>query len=320
MKAVIYKKYGTPEVLELVEIAKPIPKNDDVLIKIKATSVTNADCYMRRADTLFSRLILGLFKPKKRYQILGTEFSGIIEAVGAEVGEWKTGDEIFGFRGFGTGCYAEYKCMSTNGSLAKKPINVSFEEAVSMVDGATTALFFLKEKAKIKSGQKILINGASGSIGTFAVQLAKYFGAEVTGVCSSKNIELIKSLGADKAIDYSNEDFTQGKESYDIIFDTVSKSTFGNCKKVLVENGLYIDTMFSISRVLQSYWTAWFCKKKVIFAMSVNKKEALNFIKELVEKNQLRTIIDRVYTLEQIADAHAYVETGHKKGNVVIET
>lgn len=319
MKAVIYKKYGTPEVLELVEIAKPIPKDDEVLIKIKATSVTNADCYMRRADTLFSRFILGLFKPKKRYRILGTEFSGIIEAVGTEVKEWKTGDEIFGFRGFGTGCYAEYKCMSANGSLAIKPVNVNFNEAVSMVDGATTALFFLKEKAKIKSGQKILINGASGSIGTFAVQLAKYFGAEVTGVCSSKNIELIKSLGADNVIDYTREDFTLGKGSYDIIFDTVSKSTFSKCKRVLAENGLYIGTMFSVTSVLQSYWTGWFCKKKVIFAMSVNKKESLNFIKQLVEKDKLRTVIDSVYTFEQIADAHSYVELGHKKGNIVIK-
>lgn len=318
MKAVIYKKYGAPEVLELIEIAKPIPKNDEVLIKIKATSVTNADCYMRRADTLFSRLILGLSKPKKRYQILGTEFSGIIEAIGSDVKEWKIGDEVFGFRGFGTGCYAEYKCMSANGSLAKKPINVSFEEAVSMVDGATTALFFLKEKAKIKSGQKVLINGASGSIGTFAVQLAKYFGAEVTGVCSSKNLELVKSLGADIVIDYTKEDFTQRNESYDIIFDTVSKSTFRKCKKAMAEHGLYIDTMFSLTRILQSIWTGWFCKKKVIFAMSVNKTEALNFIKGLVENDKLKTIIDRYYKFEQTIDAHKYVESGHKKGNIVI--
>lgn len=319
MKAVIYKKYGIPEVLELVEITKPIPKSDEVLIKIKATSVTNADCYMRRADTLFSRLILGLFKPKKRYQILGTEFSGIIEAVGEEVKEWKTGDEIFGFRGFGTGCYAEYKCMPANGSLAKKPINANFNESVSLVDGATTALFFLKEKANIKQGHKVLINGASGSIGTFAVQLAKHFGAEVTGVCSSKNTELVKSLGAEKVIDYANEDFTQGKESYDIIFDTIGKSSFSKCKNALTKNGLYINTMFSITIVLQSLLTGLFCKKKMIFAMSVNKKKALNFIKELVEKDKLRTIIDRIYTFEQITDAHTYVESGHKKGNIVIE-
>lgn len=318
MKAVIYQKYGNPEVLQIVEIAKPISSKDEVLVKIKATLVTNADCYMRRADTLFSKLVLGLFKPKKRYQILGTEFSGIIEGIGTDVTEWKIGDEIFGFRGFGTGCYAEYKCISSKGSLAQKPVNIGFEEAVSYVDGATTALFFLKEKAKIKYGQKVLINGASGSIGTFAVQLAKYFGTEVTGVCSSKNIDLVKSLGADIVIDYTQNDFTLLNESYDIIFDTVSKSTFSKCKKVLSENGFYINTMFSISNMLQSIWTGLFCKKKAIFAMSVDKKEALDFIKGLVEKEKLQTVIDRTYNFEQIIEAHKYVETGHKKGNIVI--
>ncbi len=319
MNAVIYQKYGSPEVLQFVEIAKPILSKDEVLVKIKATSVTNADCYMRRAETLFSKLVLGLIKPKKRYQILGTEFSGIIEEIGTDVTEWKIGDEIFGFRGFGTGCYAEYKSISSKESLALKPVNISFEEAVSYVDGATTALFFLKEKAKIKPGQKVLINGASGSIGTFAVQLAKHFGAEVTGVCSSKNVGLVKSLQADKVIDYLQDDFTLLNKSYDIIFDAVSKSTFRKCKKVLSRNGAYIDTTFSISNIFQSIWTGIFCKKRLIFAMSVDKKEALNFIKGLVEKEKLQTIIDRTYNLEQIIEAHKYVEAGHKKGNVVIK-
>ena len=284
MKAVVYQKYGSPDVLQFVELAKPVPKTDEVLVKIKATSVTNADCYMRWADTLFSRLVLGLFKPRRRYRIPGTEFSGIIEAIGTEVTEWKIGDEIFGFRGFGTGCYAEYKCVSAKGSLALKPVNVSFKEAVSYVDGATTALFFLKDKAKIKQGQKVLVNGASGSIGTFAIQLAKYFGAEVTGVCSFKNMDMAKLLGADKVIDYTQCDFTRLNESYDIIFDTVSKSTFKKCKKVLSENGVYIDTMFSVLNIIQSIWTGLFCKKRIIFAMSVDKKKELNYIKELVEK------------------------------------
>jgi len=318
MRAVIYKNFGSPNVLQQVEMPKPIPTKNEVLVKIKATSVTNADCSMRRADTFISRIVLGLSKPKNRYQILGTEFSGIIESVGKHVKEWKAGDEIFGFRGFGTGCYAEYKCMSSGGSLAKKPVNVTYEEAASMVDGATTALFFLLQKAKIKSGQKVLINGASGSIGTFAVQLSKYFNAEVTGVCSTKNIELVKSLGADKVIDYTKEDFTQNNESYDIIFDTVSKSTFRKCKKVLSKNGIYIDTLISFTSVIQSLWTKWLSKKKVIFDMSVNKKEALNFIKALVENGKLKTIIDGCYTLEQISEAHTYVESGHKRGNVVI--
>ncbi len=319
MKAVVYKKFGSPDVLEWVELEKPFPKKDEVLIKIKASSVTNADCYMRRADSLFSRLILGFFKPKKRYQILGTEFSGVIESVGSEVQEWKPGDEIFGFRGFGTGCYAEYKCMPANGSLALKPKNVSFTEAVSYVDGATTALFFLKEKAKLKPGQKILINGAAGSIGTFAVQLAKYFGAEVTGVCSTKNLELIQSLGADNTIDYSKEDFTKAQTTYDIIFDTVGKSSFNKSIKALSKNGIYMDTKISFPNVLQSFLVSLFCKKKLIIGLSVNKKEALNFVKELVEKKELRSIIDGVYTFNQIAAAHTYVESGNKKGNIVIE-
>jgi NADPH:quinone reductase-like Zn-dependent oxidoreductase len=318
MKAVVYTKYGPPEVLQLVEMEQPIPAKDEVLIRVKATAVTNADCYMRRADTALSRVVLGILKPRRRYRILGTEFSGTIEAVGKAVQQWKTGDEVYGFRGFGTGCYAEFKCMSSNGSLALKPAGTTYEAAATLVDGASTALFFLRDKANIQRGQKVLINGASGSIGTFAVQLAKYFGAEVTGVCSTKNIDLVKSLWADKVIDYTQEDFTQGDERYDIIFDTVSKSTFGRCKKVLAPHGKYIDTMLSLKRILQSLWTKWFAKQKVILGMSVDKKAALIFIKGLVETGKLKTIIDRHYPLDQIAEAHAYVESGHKRGNVVI--
>jgi NADPH2:quinone reductase len=318
MRAIIYTKYGKPEVLQQVDLAKPVPANNEVLIKIKATSVTNADCYMRRADTVFSRLVLGLFKPKKRYQVLGTEFSGIIEAIGKDVKQWQPGDEVFGFRGFGTGCYAEYKCIPANGSLVKKPTGISFEAAASFVDGATTAFYFLHDKAKIKAMQSVLINGASGSIGTFAVQLAKYFGAEVTAVCSEKNRELVKSLGSDKVIDYQKEDFTRGNQLYDIIFDTVSKSTFGKCKPILAPGGKYIDTMFSFKNLVLTAVTTHFCNKKLVFGMSVNKTKALQFIKERIENGQLRTIIDRQYSIDEIAEAHAYVETGHKKGNVVI--
>lgn len=318
MKAIIYQKYGSPEVLQFAEIAKPIPADNEVLIKIKATSVTNADCYMRRADTFFSRMVLGLLKPRKKYQILGTEFSGIVEAVGTKIKDWKTGDEIFGFRGFDTGCYAEYKCVSPKGSLAPKPANLSFEEAASMVDGATTAYFFLKDKAKITNGQKVLINGASGSIGTFAVQLAKFWGATVTAVCSAKNAEMVQSLGADIVIDYSKEDFTKKKELYDIIFDTVGKSSFSKCKNILAPNGKYLTTTLNLKNVCLGLWTKWFAQKKVLFGMSVKKTEALNFIKALAEQEKLKTIIDRSYTFEQMAEAHTYVEAGHKKGNVTI--
>jgi NADPH2:quinone reductase len=254
----------------------------------------------------------------KKYQILGTEFSGKIEATGSKVKKYKPGDEVYAFRGFGTGCYAQYKCMSENGSLTKKPVNMSFEEAASVVDGASTALFFLKEKAKIQKGQKVLINGASGSIGTFAVQLAKYFGAEVTGVCSTKNIELVKSLGADKVVDYTKEYFVETGDKYDIIFDTVGKSSFARCRKALETKGKYISTVMTSKIVLQALLTKFGNKKKAIFAMSLNKTEALNFIRTLIEEGNLKTIIDRQYPLEELPSAHDYVEKGHKKGNVVI--
>jgi NADPH:quinone reductase-like Zn-dependent oxidoreductase len=318
MKVIVYKKYGSPNVFEPLDVEKPNPKANEVLIRIYATTVTTADCMMRRGDTFLSRILLGLIKPKKKYQILGTEFSGKIEAVGSKVKKFKTGDEVYAFRGFGTGCYAQYKCMNENGSLAIKPCNMKFDEAASVVDGATTALFFLKEKANIQKGQKVLINGASGSIGTFAVQLAKYFGAEVTGVCSTKNIEVVKSLGADKVVDYTKEDFTRTGETYDIIFDTVGKSSFADCRKALKSNGKYVVTVMTFKIILESLLPKFGNKKKVIFAMSLNKTEALNFIRTLIEEGKLKAIIDRQYPLEELREAHAYVEKGHKKGNVVI--
>jgi NADPH2:quinone reductase len=273
---------------------------------------------MRRGDTFLSRILLGLFKPKSKFQILGTEFSGKIEAVGNKVKKFNPGDEVFAFRGFGTGCYAQYKCMNETGSIAIKPNNITYEEAASLVDGATTALFFLKEKAGIQKGQKVLINGASGSIGTFAVQLAKYYGAEVTGVCSTKNIEFVKSLGADKVIDYTKEDFTETGDNFDIIFDTVGKTTFEHSKAVLSAKGKYISTVMTFKLIVQSLLTKPGNKKKVIFAMSLNKTKSLNFIRGLIEEGKLETIIDRQYSLAELQEAHAYVEKGHKKGNVVI--
>jgi NADPH:quinone reductase-like Zn-dependent oxidoreductase len=318
MNAFVYKKYGPPNVLEPLVVEKPTPEPNEVLIRVFATTVTAADCMMRRGDTFLSRILLGFIKPKKKYQILGTEFSGKIEATGSKVKKFKDGDEVYAFRGFGTGCYAQYKCMNEKGSLAIKPGNISFEEAASVVDGATSALFFLKEKANIQKGQKVLINGASGSIGSFAVQLAKYFGAEVTGVCSTKNIELVKSLGADKIVDYTKEDFTKTGDTYDIIFDTVGKSSFTHCKKVLKEKGKYVVTVMTLTGVIQSFLTKFGNRKKVIFAMSLNKTGALNFIRTLIEEGRLKTIIDKQYPLKELPSAHEYVEKGHKKGNVVI--
>jgi NADPH:quinone reductase-like Zn-dependent oxidoreductase len=318
MKAIVYKKYGSPEVFEAVETEKPAPQPGEVLIKVFATTVTAADCMMRRGDTFLSRILLGLFKPAKKYQILGTEFSGTVEATGNEVTRFKPGDEVYAFRGFGTGCYAQYKCMNEKGSLALKPSGMGFPEAASVVDGATTALFFLKEKAKIQKGQKVLINGASGSVGSFAVQLAKYFGAEVTGVCSTGNIELVKSLGADKVVDYTKEDFTATGDTYDIIFDTIGKSSFTHCRKALNARGKYVATVINFKIIFQSLMTKIGNKKKVIFAMSLNKTEALNFIRTLIEEGKLKSIIDRQYLLEEMSAAHSYVEKGHKTGNVVI--
>ena len=318
MKAIVYTKYGQPDELKLKEVANPVPGDNEVLIKIHASTVTSADCMMRRGDTFLSRILLGLRKPKKKYQILGTEFSGRIETTGKKVKKFKPGDEVFAFRGFGTGCYAQYKCMNENGSLALKPGNMEFHEGASVVDGASTALFFLKEKAKIQKGHKVLINGASGSIGTFAVQLAKYFGAEVTAVCSTKNIELVKSLGADKVVDYSKENFEETGDAYDIIFDTIGKSSFGRCKKSLRSGGKYVVTSLSLKVIIQSLLTSLGSKKRVIFGMSVNKTEALNFIRVLIEEGKLKTIIDRQFPFEDLPAAHEYVEKGHKQGNVVI--
>jgi NADPH:quinone reductase-like Zn-dependent oxidoreductase len=318
MKAIVYKKYGSPGVFEPMDLEKPAPEPNEVLIKVHATTVTTADCMMRRGDTFLSRLLLGVMSPRKKYQILGTEFSGKIEAAGHKVKKFKPGDEVLAFRGFGTGCYAQYKCMNENGSLAIKPVNMTFEEAASVVDGATTALFFLKEKANIQKGQKVLINGASGSIGTFAVQLSKYYGAEVTGVCSTNNTELVKSLGADKVVDYTKEDFAKTGDAYDIVFDTVGKSSFAHCKKALKRNGKYVATVMSPKLIVQSLLTKPGNKKKVIFAMSLNKTEALNFIRTLIEEGKLKTVIDSHFQFEELREAHIYVEKGHKKGNVVI--
>jgi len=316
MKAIVYTKYGSPDVLQFKEVEKPTPKNNEVLIRVHATSVTAADCLMRRGETFISRLFLGFRKPRRK--ILGTELAGEIESVGKDVQRFKKGDRVYGFTGFGLGAYSEYNCMPENGSLVKKPINMTYDEAAAVVDGASTALFFLKDKANIQSGQKVLILGASGSIGTFAVQLAKYFGTEVTGICSTTNLELVKSLGADKVIDYTKEDFTKNGETYDIIFDTVGKSSFSNSKGSLKKNGQYLVTAGGLMSRILMLWTSLVGQKKVISAMSIEKTEALIYIKKLIEAENIKLVVDRRYTLDQIANAHEYVEKGHKRGNILI--
>lgn len=318
MKAIICTKYGPSEVLQLKEIEKPTPRDNEVLIKIYATTATSPDCLMRSGKSLLGRMIMGLKKPRTKYRIPGLELAGKVEAVGKDVKRFREDDQVYGFTGFSPGAYAEYKCMSETGSLAIKPSNITYEEAAAIVDGGTTALFFLKDKAQIKSGEKVLINGASGSMGTAAVQLAKYFGAEVTGVCSTRNLELVKSLGADKVIDYTKEDFTKNGETYDIIFDVVSRSSFSRCKTSLKQNGRYIVTIQVLIPIVQTLWTKVAGNKKVIFSWSIDKGKALVFLRELIEAGKFKAILDRCYPLEQVTEAHQFIEKGHKKGSVVI--
>jgi len=313
MKAIVYEKFGPPEVLHLSEVSKPAPKDNEVLIKNFATTVVKEEPDWRRSPGLN-----GFLKP--RNPILGQEFAGEVETVGRNVTRFKAGDQVFGFVMFGA--YAEYVRVPEEGALTIKPNNMTYEEAASIPNGALTALPFLRDKGDIQSGQYVLVYGASGSVGTAAVQLAKSYGAEVTGVCSTANLELVKSLGADHVVDYTREDFSKNGKAYDILFDTVGKRSFSDCKDSLTDEGIFLATVPTPGMMLRVLLPAKRGKKLRFLAAGLRsageKAKDLGFLRELIEAGQFRAVVDRIYPMEEIAEAHRYVERGHKKGNVVI--
>ncbi len=328
MKAIVYTEYGSPDVLQLKEVEKPTPKDNEVLIRVHATPVNYGDTLARNFKAISpskfnmpflfwfpAKIAIGLRRPKTT--VLGSEFAGEIEAVGKDVKRFKKGDQVFGYRAMSFGANAEYLCMAEAGLVTTKPSNMTYEEAAAVPYGALTALNLLR-KVNIQRGQKVLINGASGGIGSYAVQLAKYYGAEVTGVCSTPRLALVKALGADKVIDYTKEDFTQNGETYDLIFDILGRSSFSRNKRALKQNGRYLLASFKMKQLFQMLWTSMLESKKVICALSNETPQDLLLIKELIEAGKIKAIIDRCYPLEQTAEAHRYVETGHKTGSVVI--
>ena len=321
MKAVVYEQYGPPEVLKIREIQKPTPKDDEVLVKVCVTTVSVADSRVRGFTVppsywLPARLALGVTGPRKT--ILGAELAGEIEAVGKDVKRFNSGDQVFASTiEHGFGAYAEYRCLPEDGVLTIRSDKLTPEQAATLPIGGRTALYFLRE-ANIQPEQKVLIYGASGSVGTFAVQLAKYFGAEVTGVCSRANLELVKSLGADRVIDYTQEDFTQDGEAYDVIFDTVGKASYSGCLKSLKPAGVYLQAVTSPGIGMRMRLTAMTSDLKMVGGGPPPKAEDLACLQELVESGAIKPVIDRVYPIEQIVEAHSYVDQGHKKGNVVI--
>ena len=325
MKAIVWTEYGPADVLQLKEVAKPIPKDNEVLVKVHATTVTAGDCEQRCLKLpiwhrLSMQAYVGLKRPK-RITILGMELAGEIESVGKNVKRFIEGDQVFAATGFvGMGSYAEYLCLPEEpeeGALAIKPANMTYEEAAAVPVGGLEALGFIRQGI-VKSGQKVLINGAGGTIGTFAVQLAKHFGAQVTGVDSTGKLDMLRSLGADQVIDYTQEDFTKRGQTYDFILDVVGKSSFSGSIKSLKQNGRYLIANPGLSQMVRGRWTSMTSSKKVIFGAAYPKTEDLVTLKELIEAGKIKTIIDRRYPLEQTSEAHHYVEKGHKKGHVVI--
>jgi len=317
MKASVYSKYGPPDVLQIKEVEKPVPKDNELLIKIIATSVNRTDSGFRQPEYLIVRLVGGLFKPKKK--ILGSELAGVVEAIGKNVKAFKPGDSVFGLSTFNFGTHAEYSCIAEDKSIAIKPSNMNYNEAAAVCDGAFLALSNIR-KIDFKSSPEILINGASGSIGSASVQLAKYFGAKITAVCNTRDFKLLKSLGADEVIDYTKEDFTNKGKQYDVVIDAVGKSSFFRCRKILKPHGMYISTELGYlsQNIFLALLTPVFGGKKVLFPIPRDNKEDILFFKEIIEAGKYKAVIDRTYPFEQIIEATKYVETGRKVGNVVI--
>lgn len=318
MKAILTTRYGSPDVLHMQDIATPTPKDNEVLIRVRAASVTPSDSAFRKGDPFIIRLMYGLNKP--RLPVGGVEFAGDITAVGKDVTLFRTGDTVFGMSPDRFGAHAEYLCLPETNVMTAKPARMSYEAATAIADGAPTALTFLRNVANVQPGHKVLINGASGAVGASAVQLARHFGAHVTGVCSTANIDMVKQLGADAVIDYTQQDFTQQSDAYDVIFDAVGKSSFGQCKRALTKHGMYLTTVPGMGIVVHMLATAVGRGKKAKFTPAGlrQNRDNLTFLTGLFETGKLDAVIDRCYPLEAVAEAYRYVETERKKGCVVI--
>jgi len=323
VKAILHSQYGSPDLLQLKEVDTPAPKDNEVLIAINATTVSTGDCNIRNFTFVtksmrpIAKLMFGLGKPWKA-RILGTELAGEVERTGKDVERFRKGDRVFGSTGMACGGHAQYACLPENGALAIMPDALSWEEAVAIPFGANAALYYLRDLGKIQAGQELLIIGASGSIGSAGVQLAKHFGATVTAVCSGANVELVRSLGADKVIDYTRDDFTRNGNTYDLIFDVVGSTTFDRCRNSLKPNGVFLQNIMELSDIVRVLWTSIASRKKIKGGVAINNLQRMNSIVELVRAGKLKPVIDRSYPLERISEAFKYVEQGHKKGNVVI--
>jgi NADPH:quinone reductase-like Zn-dependent oxidoreductase len=317
MRAVMFDRYGPPEVLTQVDLPVPVPRAGQVQIRVHATTVTSAECGMRRGEPRWGRVVLGPLRPRRGVRVLGIEFAGEVTATGPAAGRFRIGEPVFGFTGFSVGANAEYKCLSERASLTTMPANVTYAQAAATVDGFTTAWYFLHDLAALQPDQKVLVIGASGSIGTYAVQLARHLGAVVHGVCSGRNVKLVESLGADRVFDYTVEDFTRSGERYDVVFDAVGRSSFARCRAVLAPRGLYLPTTGLVNNVL-AVRTAVSRGPRVRTGMSVRKHAALTVLRDLLSEDRLQIVVDRTYPLAEIVAAHRYVDTGHKVGNVVV--